>query len=315
MAPKTINPLVSIVIPSKNESSDIANTLKACIEIDYEPKEIIVVDDSTDNTPEIISKFTSNNVCLIHRDENKNGCCGARTRGMQLAKGEIIILLNADNLPKPDFIRNLLSHYSAGADYVVVRSQILNREQIWGKFTDAEGKYRLTKHFNIEWCEGFSCRKAAAHQVGYFPGDFPVPFCRDWMLGSNLNKAGFKKHVDLAIVMEHVWPSSLNEYWRNQVHRGCHSSPTSFYFKNMSVPLVLIKECLKAGLTAMTYFTILPVAWHLIKISRFSSNGLKDVPSLFFAKVVNDLATTIGNFKGWYRIFTAKGLRTRSNCH
>jgi glycosyltransferase involved in cell wall biosynthesis len=45
---------VSIVIPTRNEAEDIAETINSCFALDYKNKEIIVVDDSSDNTVEII---------------------------------------------------------------------------------------------------------------------------------------------------------------------------------------------------------------------------------------------------------------------
>ena len=40
----------SLIIPTKNEALDIAGTLEACLAIDYPHKEVIVVDDSSDDT-------------------------------------------------------------------------------------------------------------------------------------------------------------------------------------------------------------------------------------------------------------------------
>jgi uncharacterized protein (DUF2126 family) len=75
-------PLVSIVIPARNEVRDIAATLDTILAIDYEPKEILVVDDSTDETPDIVVRYAGRGVRLIHREQNRNGCCGARNLGM-----------------------------------------------------------------------------------------------------------------------------------------------------------------------------------------------------------------------------------------
>ena len=118
-----LRPLVSIVIPARNEGADIARTLEVCLDIDYAPKEIIVVDDSTDDTPAIVASYAERNVRLIHRTQNDNGCCGARTTGMRQAAGVIVVLLNADARPAPDFIDRILTHYRDGADYVIVRSR------------------------------------------------------------------------------------------------------------------------------------------------------------------------------------------------
>jgi glycosyltransferase involved in cell wall biosynthesis len=47
----------SIIIPTYNEERDIAATLEALLGLDYPDREIIVVDDSSDRTPEIVGGY------------------------------------------------------------------------------------------------------------------------------------------------------------------------------------------------------------------------------------------------------------------
>ncbi len=211
------SPLVSIVIPARNEAKDIAATLEACLAIEYGPKEIIVVDDFTDETPQIVGQYAERGVRLIHRSQNRNGCCGARNLGMQSAEGEIIVLMNADDRPQPDFIQRIMPHYQGDIDFVVVAR--------WCSIAITYGgNLSSLREFDIHpdplWSEGFSCRKSAAKAVGYIPGDFPIPFCRDNPLGRSLGEARFVKHIDRNVELEHVSPSTLPEFWRNQVSRN-----------------------------------------------------------------------------------------------
>jgi glycosyltransferase involved in cell wall biosynthesis len=302
-----LNPKFSIIIPSKNEAEDIADTLDACLRINYPDKEIIVVDDSTDETPDIVASYADRGVRLIHRAKNSNGCCGARNLGMHEAKGEIVVLLNGDGRPCPDFLDRILVHYQNGADLVLVQSLILNRDTIWGRFSHCVGLMSSTKIKKISWSEGFSCRKAAAEAVGYLPGDFPVPFCRDWMLGDAIEKAGYHKIVDLSIKMEHLWPATQKTFFRNQVHRGVQSSPTMHYFQKMSIRYLLLRESLKAGRTILRYLIIVPAVWRSIKIANRSPYGWRDIPAMFWAGLVNDIAITVGNYKGWMRLVKEEG--------
>jgi glycosyltransferase involved in cell wall biosynthesis len=297
--------LVSIIIPARNEAEDIGQTLEACLAIDYEFKEIIVVDDSTDDTPAIVASYADRGVRLIHRDENTNGCCGARNLGMLEAKGEIVVLLNADDMPRPDFLKRLLPHYRDGADYVIVKSTALNTGNPWGKLimvSETAGGYA-----DPEWSEGFSCRRSAAESVGYIPGDFPVPFCRDYMFGVALNRGGFKKHVDMSIPMEHIVPDRVSSFWRNQMWRGTFSAPHVYYFRNMPVAMILPREMLKALRTLLKYMLIVPAIWQAVRLSRYAPNGLRDAASLLLAGLVRDFAMRVGNFKGVLRVILARG--------
>src|SRR6185369_48454 len=94
--------LITIVIPTRNEAADITDTLEACLALDDSAKEILVIDDSVDDTPDVVRLFADRGVRLFHRERNSNGCCGARNEGIRRATGEIVVLLNADARPAPD---------------------------------------------------------------------------------------------------------------------------------------------------------------------------------------------------------------------
>ena len=92
---------LSIIMPSKNEAEGIAYALEGWIRIceglDYE---IIVVDDSDDETPKIVKKFTEKyeNIRLINGE--RKGVGAARNLGFRHATGDIIIWSDADGNPE-----------------------------------------------------------------------------------------------------------------------------------------------------------------------------------------------------------------------
>jgi len=302
------HPFVSIVIPTRNEADDIAATLDRCLALDYDRKEIIVVDDSTDNTPAIVSAYADRGVRLIHREENRNGCCGARNLGMQQARGEIIVLFNADDRPCPDFLRRVLPHYAQGADYVVVRSVVAKPDSVWGKYTWAAAQQAFRPDLE-EWSEGFSCRKDMAARAGYIPGDFPVPFCRDFMFGPAMTRAGAVKHNDMTIRMEHIVPDTLAAYWRNQVWRGTFAAPYAFYFCKRSVAVIWARELLKTGRTVLRYGLIIPALWRAVALSHFAPQGRHDLVVLIWVGLVQEIALRVGNFKGLRRLMQVRQSR------
>ena len=301
------SPLVSIVIPARNEAKDIAATLEACLAIEYGPKEIIVVDDSTDETPQIVGQYAERGVRLIHRSQNRNGCCGARNLGMQSAEGEIIVLMNADDRPHPDFIQRILPHYHGDIDFVLVRSQVANFENLWGKYIHVTSEFDRNIHPDPSWSEGISVRKSAVQAIGYIPGDFPIPFCRDNLLGRRLVEAGYKKLIDLSIPMLHVTPDNLVDYWHNQVWRGSFSAPYAYYFRGLSIPHIIIRELLKATRTVLLNIFILPKLWRVLRQSRYSINKWRDIPGLLWVSIVQDAAIISGNIKGLFQLINIKG--------
>lgn len=100
---------LSIIMPSKNEAEGIAYALKSwirlCEGLNYE---IIVVDDSDDETPNIVKKFMEEykNIKLIKGE--RKGVGAARNLGFTHSIGEIIIWSDADGNPenlKDDLIK------------------------------------------------------------------------------------------------------------------------------------------------------------------------------------------------------------------
>jgi len=101
---------LSIIMPSKNEAEGIAYALEGWIRIceglDYE---IIVVDDSDDETPLIVKKYAEKyqNIKLICGE--RKGVGAARNLGFKHSTGEIIIWSDADGNPeivKDDYINS-----------------------------------------------------------------------------------------------------------------------------------------------------------------------------------------------------------------
>ena len=123
---KRLFPAISLVIPTRNEAGNILE-LVARIEraLAGISAEIIFVDDSTDETPQIIrdvSLRSQVSVSLIHRppDRQGNGLGGAVVEGMRVATGNFICVMDADLQHPPELIQKLLkSARDDGADIVV----------------------------------------------------------------------------------------------------------------------------------------------------------------------------------------------------
>jgi glycosyltransferase involved in cell wall biosynthesis len=103
MADKTALPLVSIIIPTYNYGRFLAKALESCFEQTYKALEIIVIDDgSTDNTREILEGYGTR-VSYV-RQEN-SGVSVARNKGLEIATGEFITFLDADDYMPEDAIQ------------------------------------------------------------------------------------------------------------------------------------------------------------------------------------------------------------------
>jgi len=220
-----VTPLVSVVVPTRNEAADIGATLDALMKVDWEPLEVLVVDASEDGTPAIVGSYPSPPVHLIRQSRGR-GRAAARNEGLLAARGEIVVVLNADVLLPPDFVRRIVPHYDGGADYVLVESRVRNLEAALARYLQAVHEWRYpprpTVDAGMQWTEGFSCRRAAALAVGLVPeGDvLPLMAGEDGWFGDKLAAAGCRKVFDRSIVVEHVVPARLGAFWRQQAGRG-----------------------------------------------------------------------------------------------
>lgn len=91
--------LVSVIIPCYNVQEYIHDALNSVFDQTYRNVEIICIDNnSTDDTWRILNKIQKKNPLLVIDQELREGANAARNKGLDLAKGEWIQFLDADDL-------------------------------------------------------------------------------------------------------------------------------------------------------------------------------------------------------------------------
>ena len=106
-------PFVSIMIPAHNEDNVIGNTVETVLKLDYPNFEIIVIDDrSTDNTADVIRELEKKHpqkvIALIRNKDAFPGKSAVLNDALKLAKGEAVLVFDADATMSPDFLTNLV---------------------------------------------------------------------------------------------------------------------------------------------------------------------------------------------------------------
>ena len=104
--------LVSIIMPSYNTGKFIAESIASVVAQTYTDWELIIVDDnSTDNTDEVVSSIMSSRTSSattdstkIHylKNEKNSGAAVSRNRALREARGKWIAFLDSDDLWAPD---------------------------------------------------------------------------------------------------------------------------------------------------------------------------------------------------------------------
>lgn len=104
-------PFVSIIIPVHNGEDVIEDTLKSLLALEYENKEIIVVDDaSKDNTYERAAKFEPQ-INLIKRERSTGLKTGAVNFGLSFSRGEIVAVIDDDTTLEPDSLTYIVQAF------------------------------------------------------------------------------------------------------------------------------------------------------------------------------------------------------------
>lgn len=212
--------LVSVVIPCFNVRAYIAMTLDSVLVQSHAHWEAIVIDDgSTDGTEDVIAVYTDPRVRLI-RQANQ-GVSAARNRGIDIASGQALLFLDADDWLAPDALARMvvrLQDRPAVAAYGAfcfvtedggrrVRTKtgpfpeghIIERLLVENLFANgghmlikadaitAVGRFREDLRFGEDW--EYWCRLALHGTISVVPGDAPLLFVRQRNSGAYLRMA------------------------------------------------------------------------------------------------------------------------------
>jgi cellulose synthase/poly-beta-1,6-N-acetylglucosamine synthase-like glycosyltransferase len=109
-------PTISIIVPVKNEELVVGRLIDALLKLDYPPekKQILIVEDgSTDKTVKICEKHAKQDpsqIMLFHQSTSK-GKPSALNYGLKHVTGEIVAVFDADNVPEPNALMNMVKYF------------------------------------------------------------------------------------------------------------------------------------------------------------------------------------------------------------
>ncbi|MBX3001085.1 MAG: glycosyltransferase family 2 protein [Caldilineaceae bacterium] len=115
MNPNSWQPLISVIVPVYNGERFLRAALDSILAQSYTPWELIVVDDgSTDNSAAIVAglPILEKTRLLLARQPNQ-GSSAARNWGIELATGELLAFLDADDLWLPHKLERQVAHLAA----------------------------------------------------------------------------------------------------------------------------------------------------------------------------------------------------------
>ncbi len=149
-------PFVTVQVPVYNEVHVISRLLQALAALRYPSDRLLIqiLDDSTDETTQEIIRHLplferqGKTIQLIRRSHRNGFKAGALAHGFALSKGELIAVFDADFVPKPDFLLQIVPEFNDRAVGVVqARWTHLNAD--YSLLTRLQA-FGLNAHFSIE---------------------------------------------------------------------------------------------------------------------------------------------------------------------
>ncbi len=118
---------LTIIVPTYNEAPNVAELVRrVSAAVDTSATEILFVDDSTDDTPDVIRRVAASAplpVRMIHRDDPVGGLGGAVVEGMRGAASDVCVVMDGDLQHPPEEIPLMAHRFQRGDVDVVVASR------------------------------------------------------------------------------------------------------------------------------------------------------------------------------------------------
>jgi len=174
------SPLVSVIIPVYNYDRYLAEAVESVLSQTYQHLEVIVVDDgSTDQSGEVARSFAGRGVRYCPQPHS--GIGPARNKGVELAQGEFLAFLDADDRWPEEKIERQLRAFDSDPTLEMVFGQALqlqNGREWESGVKDQEPPVAGMVPGMVPGT--MLIKRAAFFRVGKFQGDWKVGEFIDW---------------------------------------------------------------------------------------------------------------------------------------
>jgi len=254
----------SVIVPAYNAQHTIEDCLRALDEqsVPRETFEVIVVDDgSADATADVAARYPVRVFTQQHA-----GPATARNLGARVAQGRYLLFTDADCIPTPDWIEQIVRPLEADEHVAGVKGTYRTcQTSLIARFAQVEfeEKYaRLRQVKDIDFIDTGSAafRRDAFWEVGGFDSHFRAASNEDTQLSFSLVASGWRLAFADAATVYHKHSESLTRYvlrkwrhgfWRVQVYRrhpekmtGDSYTPRSTQLQFAGVMLTLLAAAL-----------------------------------------------------------------------
>ena len=134
-------PRVTCLITVYNEEEHIADAVRSVLDQTLSDLELLVIDDGcTDGTPQILAEFDDPRLRVVA--DGRRGRAGALAYGVEIARGEFIAILDADDMARPERFARQVAFFDANPDTAWIGSGEIRFDTQRGE--NAERTYPIT---------------------------------------------------------------------------------------------------------------------------------------------------------------------------
>lgn len=214
-----MKPLITIIVPVKNEEKTIGKCLHSLKSLNYPNYEIIVVNDgSTDGTEEILKQFSGITVLTT----NGVGPSMARNLAIEKATGKYLAFTDGDCLIDKEWLNQLLTYFTdttvvgVGGDQLQPKDETAFGKDVHEFFnliafsTDYLKTEKEVRNIRHNPTCNMMYRKAAFEKIGNFKIDLWP--CEDLEFDCRLIQSGYKLIFNPQAIVYHYRPKNLKRF-------------------------------------------------------------------------------------------------------
>ncbi len=214
---------ISVLVPAFDEEKTIKETINAIFNVDYPIKELIVINDgSSDKTKEIVKSLMKKYPKLKLINKKNSGKGDSINEGIRIAKGELIVIVDADSYPARDSFRKMTGYFDdekTGAATCVFIPR--NNRTFFEKMQDIEYHIIAFTRKLLGYVDAIYVtpgplamyRKTALEKIGGFDSN---NMTEDIEIAWNLAKNGYKREMCLDTCATTTVPSKLKMWYRQR---------------------------------------------------------------------------------------------------
>jgi glycosyltransferase involved in cell wall biosynthesis len=277
------NVKISVVIPVRNGASNLKECLTTVLQQTVPIYECIVVDNnSTDATKQIIESFQKEHQNVKYLLEKKAGRGSARNAGTYASSGDVIIMTDVDCLVPTDWLEKLTAPILSGEETVVVGGEYDLISNYWSRHTQKMYDYLRNSNDSTNPYTPFIDTKNFAIRAPLLkaiPFDPRFKALEDEEIVFRMRTvARFRYLQEVKVGHKHaqtIWSiiksAYSRSYWFAQIYhkyKGVYDDsgqmifePVSLFWFYVRLPLIDLKALRIQGIHHLLYFIVYDFSW------------------------------------------------------